>query len=548
MKITEFLSSISFMSWLVLAFASIVVSLLQFLTFSSKLNWIAKLLLFAITQLLFFAVFKMFLSYNLTIHAIVFFLAVFFTLIALFATGSFKFDFSFKKTDPNYCINFPLQNGGNAIVENVRRGVIIFGSAGSGKTESTFVPILKHSGSLSIPCLCYDYKAGELTEIANYFYQHSAIRMATIIPHNPRYSDRVNPLSPKYITNEASLRQLTKNIFANLKKADDPTGRSSSSGFFDKIPESTLAAIIWRLKCDYPDCCTLPHAVAIGLTMDPIQIGEFISKNSYSKAIGTPLIDSLASANQIAGVKASLSLPLTDLALPDIFWVLSSDDVPLDINNPDNLTFLSIVNDPSLEKVNAPFISLIVSVVLNQMRVRERPASYLLFDEGTTFTIDNISRIPATMRSFNIATIFSTQDKALSKETYGDVITNSLLANLSYQFIGKTNDPESVRYYKQISEEIEKTSISTSYKDTFLNNDTRISKSTRDTSKYKNQDFTGLKPGQFFLFADGKDQLYNFAQTKYTRIKGTVKHHLTDEEIHENYNKIFAKAKNLIGL
>jgi type IV secretory pathway TraG/TraD family ATPase VirD4 len=425
--------------------------------------------------------------------------------------------------------------------------VIIFGSAGSGKTESTFVPILKHAGLNDIPCLCYDYKAGELTEIANFFFQNSKIKVSTIIPHKPQYSDRTNPFAVKYLNDEATLRQLTKNIFANLRKADDPTMRSSSSGFFDKIPESTLASIIWRLRCDFPQYCTLPHAVAIGLTMTPHEIADFISKNLFSRAIGTPLVDSLKSDNQIAGVKASLSLPLTDLALPSIFWVLSGDDVSLDINNPDNPTFLSIVNDPSLEKVNAPFISLITSVVINQMRVRNRPTSFLLFDEGTTFAMDNISRIPSTMRSFNIATIFSTQDKALAKETYGDVITNSLLSNLSYQFIGKTNDPESVRYYKQISEEIEKTTTSKSFKSGLLDGDTRYSESTRDTNKYKNQDFTGLKPGQFFLFADGKDKLYNFAMTPYQRVPGTMKHHLTPNQIQENYEKIFIEARTLIG-
>ena len=80
------------------------------------------------------------------------------------------------------------------------------------------------------------------------------------------------------------------------------------------------------------------------------------------------------------------------------------------------------------------------------MQIRNRPASFLLFDEGTTFYIDGISKIPATIRSYNIATVFSIQDMALARENYGDVITSSLLADFSYQMIGKANDPDSVRY------------------------------------------------------------------------------------------------------
>ena len=55
-------------------------------------------------------------------------------------------------------------------MQNIKRGIAIFGSAGSGKTESGFVPILKHAGERNIPCLCYDYKNGEITEIAHYLF------------------------------------------------------------------------------------------------------------------------------------------------------------------------------------------------------------------------------------------------------------------------------------------------------------------------------------------------------------------------------------------
>jgi hypothetical protein len=127
-------------------------------------------------------------------------------------------------------------------MQNIKRGIAIFGSAGSGKTESGFVPILKHAGERNIPCLCYDYKNGEITEIAHFFFQNSTIKQATIIPHSPMYSDRVNPFLPKYIPTEQHLRQQTKLIFANLKKVDNV--KESGSSFFDKIPETTLAAVI----------------------------------------------------------------------------------------------------------------------------------------------------------------------------------------------------------------------------------------------------------------------------------------------------------------
>jgi len=541
-RIINYFDQLTLIAKLILVVVVLVVSLLQFLILSYKIKYYWRILLILLIQSLVYLFFTLFFSYSLPLHVAIFIFAGLLSIIFLIITSTSFFGKK-GKIDPIWSVKFPIRNSSPLVMQNIKRGIAIFGSAGSGKTESGFVPILKHAGERNIPCLCYDYKNGEITEIAHYFFQNSTIKQATIIPHSPMYSDRVNPFLPKYIPTEQHLRQQTKLIFANLKKVDNV--KESGSSFFDKIPEPTLAAVIWRLKVDYPEMCTLPHAVALCLVKTPTEIVDFISENPYSRAIGSPLIDSLISENQVAGVKASLSLPLTDLALPTIFWVMSANDVDLDINNPENPTFLSIVNDPRLERINAPFISVIISTAINSMQIRNRPASFLLFDEGTTFYIDGISKIPATMRSYNIATVFSTQDRALARENYGDVITSSLLANLSYQMIGKANDPDSVRYYKNISEEIEKRTVSRSFTNSVIGGDTRTSEGTRETTKYKNQDFTGLKQGQFFVFADGKDKLYNFDLFPFKRLELKVKHHITEKDLNDNFNRIMNEVKSL---
>jgi len=122
----------------------------------------------------------------------------------------------------------------------------------------------------------------------------------------------------------------------------------------------------------------------------------------------------------------------------------------------------------------------------------------------------------------------------------------TLMANLSYQMIGKANDTDSVRYYKNISEEIEKKTVSKSFIATGIGGDTRMSEGTRETSKYKNQDFTGLKQGQFFVFADGKDKLYNFDLFPFKRMGLKVKHHITEKDLNDNFNRIMEDAKGII--
>jgi hypothetical protein len=388
--IINYFQQFTLIAKLILGVVVLVVSLLQFAALSYKLRYYYKIVFIIAIQGGVYLFFHFLYSYSPTLHICIFILASLLSSVFLLLTGATLWSET-GKIDPIWSVKFPIRNSSPLIMQNIKRGIAIFGSAGSGKTESGFVPILKHAGERDIPCLCYDYKNGEITEIAHFFFQDSSVKQATIIPHSPMYSDRVNPFMPKYIPTEQHLRQQTKLIFANLKKVDNI--RDSGSSFFDKIPEPTLAAVIWRLKVDFPEMCTLPHAVALCLVKTPKEIVDFISKNPYSRAIGSPLVDSLISENQVAGVKASLSLPLTDLALPTIFWVMSANDVDLDINNPENPTLLSIVNDPRLERINAPFISVIISTAINSMQIRNRPASFLLFDEGTTFYIDGISKL-----------------------------------------------------------------------------------------------------------------------------------------------------------
>lgn len=538
----SFLGQLPTVAILVLLAVVVVVVMLQLIVLTAKIKAVFKVLAVGVVQGLVYLFFTLLFQYSAVLHLAIFVVSFVFSALFWLLLNPKLFG-KVDKTDPYWTVIFPVVGAADLVIKNIKRGMVIFGSAGSGKTESGFVPILEHAGKRNMPSLIYDLKNGELTEIAHFFYQNSNIKQSTIIPHEPMYSDRCNPFAPRYLQSEAYLRQQTKLIFANLRKAENV--KDSGGSFFDKIPEPTLAAVIWRLKVDYPEFCTLPHAVAYCLVTHPNDIVNFISKNPYSLVCGSPLVDSLISENQVAGVKASLSLPLTDLALPSIFWVMGADEVDLDINNPENPTLLSVVNSPRLDRVNAPFISVIMSTVFNCMQERHRLPSFLLLDEATTFYMDGFSKIPATMRSYDIATVFSTQDMALAKELYGEGITKSILANLSYQMIGKANDPESVKYYKSISEEIEKLTVSKSFSSGLLTGDTRTSEGTRETSKYKNQDFTGLQPGQFFVFADGKDLKYNLGLIKFTRIEKKVKHFVTDKDILDNFNRIMEEVKQL---
>ncbi len=54
------------------------------------------------------------------------------------------------------------------------------------------------------------------------------------------------------------------------------------------------------------------------------------------------------------------------------------------------------------------------------MSVRNSKPSFLLMEEAPTLRLLNMHRIPATLRSYDIATIYVMQDKIQNDMMYGD--------------------------------------------------------------------------------------------------------------------------------
>ncbi len=132
--------------------------------------------------------------------------------------------------------------------------------------------------------------------------------------------------------------------------------------------------------------------------------------------------------------------------------VLSAEDVPLNINSPDNPAIISIVNNPKKDASLSPVIAAIMHTVTKQMSERDKKPSFVLLEEAPTIRLSNMHRIPATLRSYDIATVYVMQDKVQNDMLYGEKASKAILSNLSYQFFGKVNDPDTAKYYERFFE------------------------------------------------------------------------------------------------
>lgn len=256
-------------------------------------------------------------------------------------------------------------------------------------------------------------------------------------------------------------------------------------------------------------------------------------------------ISGIGSDRQTAGVKSTLANAFKKITTKRIFMTLSADEIPLNLNNPENPAIISVVNNPKKDASLSPVIATIIHTITKQMSERKRLPSFLLLEEASTLRLLNMHRIPATLRSYNIATIYVLQDKIQNDMMYGEKASKAILSNLSYQFFGKANDPDTARYYERFFEII-KTSTRSVSKSSGLSLQTRITKGEKEVSKRRANTFYGLKQGEFIVFADGKDKKVRFKQPEIHRELPQQKQN-SDKELEANFTQIYKEVRSLLN-
>ncbi|WP_350289024.1 type IV secretion system DNA-binding domain-containing protein [uncultured Croceitalea sp.] len=427
-------------------------------------------------------------------------------------------------------------------LDNIRRGISIIGSAGSGKTESVVYNLYQHLGKNDFCGVMHDYKNFEITEMAYPIFKQTN-KDFYIISFDPIYN-RVNPIAPRYIPDEESVHEISRVLLENLLELKE-SGSTGTSKFFNDAVEGLIGGLIWRLKMDYPDYCTIPHLIALYQHLDTSELVEFLCANVTSKAMADAFISGVDSDRQTAGVKSTLANAFKKISTRKIFMVLSADEVPLNVNDPENPSVISVVNNPKKETSLSPVIATIIHSITKQMSERNRLSSFLLMEEAATLRLLNMHRIPATLRSYDIATIYVLQDKVQNDMMYGDKASKAILSNLSYQFFGKANDPDTAKYYERFFEIVKKETRSVS-KGYSLNFDTRVTQGEKEVAKRRADAFYSLRQGEFVVFFDGKDKKVRFRLPEITRDlpQPLV---INEEELRANFERIHREVQSIFG-
>lgn len=446
-------------------------------------------------------------------------------------------------------------------IDDLNRGVAIFGSSGSGKTASVIESIGRHLAKYKMVGIINDYKDYELTEVLYPVFKNENVDFSVFAIHDIERSVRINVIDPSIITTTTKLNGIIASLVQNLSQSDADGGTEK---FFRDGAESLLAGVIWRLKKDYPQYCNLPFVISLLLSTEnhheqvvqpngtllikPYQkLIKFINEDDEAAIAGAVFLSGISNERQTASLYSTLAASLRLLASREIFYLLSENELHLNINAEGNRRILSFINKPgALENVISPINAMIIEACFSSMSERNREPSFILLDEAPTIKIMGLKTRIATLRSYGVSFIYCMQDKVQGVGQWGgkEYKMKEILTNLSTQFMGKANDADTAKYYEQFFEIIERDTQSVSKADSMLSiGDRRITTSKKERSKVRANEFLKLKQGEFIMFSDGVDDRFRFYYEPAPKLMPPKLREVSESDIENNYRKILHDAK-----
>ena len=370
-----------------------------------------------------------------------------------------------KLMDNQYSINLPTRfyyqkkwHKGWINVVNPFRATIVLGTPGSGKSYAVINSFIKQMIEKGYSGYIYDFKFPDLSLIAmNHLNKHQEGYKDAVVPEfrvinfdDPKRSHRCNPIAPEFMTDISDAYESAYTIMLNLNK----TWVSKQGDFFVESPIILFAAIIWFLRI-YQDgkYCTFPHAIEF-LCRPYADIFPILTSYPELENYLSPFMDAWlgGAQEQLQGQIASAKIPLTRMISPQLYWVMSDSEFPLDINNPERPIILCVGNNPDRQNIYGAALGLYNSRIVKLINKKNKLKSAVIIDELPTIYFKGLDGLIATARSNKVAVCLGFQDFSQLKRDYGDkeaaVVMNTVGNIFSGQVVGETAKTLSERFGK----------------------------------------------------------------------------------------------------
>jgi hypothetical protein len=339
---------------------------------------------------------------------------------------------------------------------NPFRGLLVVGSPGSGKSYFVVQHVIKQHIQKGFAMFIYDFKFNDLSTIAyNYFLlygnRYKVHPSFYVINFDDlRYSHRCNPLNPAAMHDITDAAESARTMMLCINR----NWITRQGDFFVESPVNFVTAIIWFLR-KYQDgeFCTLPHVIEF-MQVPYDKLFTILRTEPEIEVLINPFVSSLENdvMDQLEGQVGGAKIAMSKLSSPNLYYVLSGNDLNLDINNPEEPKIICVGNNPQKQLVYNAVLSLYISRLIKLVNKKDKLKCSLIFDEFPTIYLNGIDTLIATARSNKVATTLALQDFSQLKKDYGrdqsDVIMNITGNIISGQVMGDTAKQLSERFGK----------------------------------------------------------------------------------------------------
>lgn len=349
---------------------------------------------------------------------------------------------------------------GKININNPFRGILVVGSAGSGKSESVAVPLLGQFINKGYAGIIYDFKFPTLANDAQSYLDanKSDLKHYFLNFNDPYHSNRVNPLNPSYIPNTSYAREYAQALISNLMKES-----IKKPDFWSRSATDLLTACIWYLKEEHPDKCDLPHVCAM-ITSNDASLLETLQKNTTTAQMTISIYNAMqrGAEGQTAGVIGTLQGAISQINTAEIMYIFGADDFSLNVNDPQNPILLTVGTFPTLVSTFSPLCSLVITVATKLMNQPNKKESFVMLDEAPTCYIPNLEVLPNTARSNKVATVVMCQDLSQLTDGYGKEKADVLFSACNNHFYGRVSSSQTSEILSKQFGKSDKTFVSQS--------------------------------------------------------------------------------------
>lgn len=341
-------------------------------------------------------------------------------------------------------------------VVNPFRATMVLGTPGSGKSFAIINEFIRQHLRKGFCLYLYDYKFDDLSRICyNTLLRHQdkfdrPVGFYVINFDNPRKSHRCNPLLPELMTDIVDAYESASTIMLNLNKS----WIQKQGDFFVESPINFVAAIIWFLKrFEKGRYCTFPHVIEF-LSRDYEEIFPVLASYPEIENLVKPFVSAFQkdAIEQLEGQIASARIPLSRLASPQLYWVMSGNDFTLDINHPEEPKVLCVGNNPERQAIYGAALGLYNARLVKLVNQKGKRKSSIIIDELPTIYFKGLDNLIATARSNKVSTCLGFQDFSQLERDYGpreaEVIKNTVGNVFSGQVTGSSGKWLSERFGK----------------------------------------------------------------------------------------------------